>query len=115
MSYLLDNKLIDIIFLKDIPNNVVYNPKFDGMTEDFLNFSKTAITNFLTYLSNHSVNSKETYVLTIIVNCSLRFSKKTWAEMMSVYGGLSCSVCVDAEVQPTTITFSFSKTISKFW
>lgn len=114
MSHLFDNILIDKIFLRDIPNEIVYKPMFEGMTEDFLNFSQIAIRNFLTYLSIHSTNSEKTYVLTIVVNCSKKFSKKTWVEMMSVYEGLPCSVCVDSEVQPTTITFSFSKTFSKF-
>src|SRR5574343_1604813 len=110
-----ENALIDRLFLKNIPKYVIYDSQFIGMTSDFLDFSRNAIKNFLTYLSENNINPESSYILTILICSKLKFKKKKWEEMMAVYNGLSCGVVVDCRKDENqTISFVFSKDISKY-
>jgi hypothetical protein len=107
--------MINRLFLRDIPNFVVYEPKFIGMTAEFQNFAERAITKFLTYLSDRNINPESNYILTISVCSQTQFKKKKWEEMMQVFGGLCCGVVVDCrKKENATISFIFSKNNSKY-
>lgn len=110
-----ENALIDRLFLKNLPDAIVYDSEFVGMTDNFLHFTRDSIRNFLTYLSENSTDSEKNYVLKILVYPKIQFKKKKWQEMMSVYDGLSCCVAVDcSEKEHVCISFVFSKNINSY-